>query len=86
MFGEIAEEMSSGVGYTRKNTGWALNACFLAFEFKVGNKISLGVGIGDVSYVSAKISYDSGDSTLISENGELKFNFNVSQVALRYYF
>ena len=85
-FGKMSEEVTSGTGYTRDYTGWALYACFLAFEFKVGNKISLGVGLGDVSYVSARTSYAIGTGDLIAESGELKFNFNVSQIAFRYYF
>jgi len=85
-FGKMAEEVSAGVGYTRNYKGWGLTACFLAFEFKAGKNISLGVGIGDVSYVNARMSYDIGGTSVVADAGELKFNFNVSQVALKYYF
>lgn len=85
-FGKMAEEVSAGVGYTRNYKGWGLTACFLAFEFKAGKNISIGVGIGDVSYVNARMSYDIGGTSVVADAGELKFNFNVSQVALKYYF
>ncbi len=83
-FGTYKEEMTASSSYNASTFGWDIYANLLAFEFRVSPKFALGVGVGSISYVKAKIN-DKSSSAYIS-NGQFHFNLNDAAVHARLYF
>ena len=82
--GSYKEQLTKNNTYNADYTGWNLYFHFLAMEYRVNEKFALGVGIGTLGYVSAKVKDPDSDAFL--GTSQFVFNFNSTSVSVRYYF
>ena len=83
-FGFYKEQLTKNNTYNADYSGWSLYFNFLALEYRVNEKFALGVGIGTLGYVSAKIKDPDSDAFL--GTSQFVFNFNSASVSARIYF
>ena len=82
--GSYKEQLTKNNTYNADYSGWDLYFHFLAMEYRVNEKFALGVGIGTLGYVNAKVTDKDTDAFL--GTSQLVFDFNSASVSARYYF
>lgn len=86
-YGSVKKELTLNKSYTTPATGWSVYAHLLALEYRVSQKVALGIAVGSFSYSSASLTIeDSYGNAIQSKGNQAKFDFNKSNVVLRYYF
>lgn len=82
--GSYKEELTTTNTYNADYTGWDLYLHFLALEYRVNEKLALGVGVGALSYVKATVTDKDTDASL--STSQFQFLLNSGSVNVRFYF
>lgn len=86
-FGSIKEELGLHEAYTTPARGWAIYANLLALEYRVSEKVALGIHAGGFLYGTASFAIeDSFGSKTKYKSSQAKFDINTSSVHFCYYF
>ena len=81
--GSYQEDVSASITYKADYSGFDIYASILALEFRATDKLAIGVGIGSIARVTAKIK-DPETSNYLKTN-QFKCDLNSASVHLRFY-
>ena len=79
-FGVVDSNDHYKTGYT----GWVIYANYAAFEFKVNEKIAIGLNLGSLDYAHANVKDKDSDAHVAT--GVFKFDINSGNASFRVYF
>ena len=82
--GSYNEMLDSNDHYKTGYTGWAIYANYAAFEFKVNEKIAIGLNLGSLDYAHVNVKDKGSDAHVAT--GVFKFDINSGNASFRVYF
>ena len=76
----------SSINDSKQNySGWGVSLHYLSFEFKLGDHIALGVGLGDISFSKTYTKRTTSGGDISSQQGIFMLKLNTADASIKLY-